>query len=84
MTTDAARLNKEFLHHLQDTAILLGANYWTVDAIDRLSRGEISDSDSLHIRGINYELICATKRKLADCHRISVTVCDEPKIDDLD
>lgn len=69
------QVQRDFLHHLHDTVILLGGGTKVANMIDRTEA--LSESDVEELRDINYRLITSTKDRLVGVHSTSVVTTDE-------
>lgn len=63
---------REFLHHLHDTLILLGAEKVFADLVE--SPETINDCDVKNLRRYNCDLINKVKEKLENINKITISV----------
>lgn len=63
---------KEFLHYLYDTVILLGGGKAVGNMVKRCENGNITDDDIDALRDINIQLINNTKDKLVNMNTMEI------------
>ncbi len=68
-------LNKQYLHHLKDTLILLGCKIKFVSLLEQPK--DINKSDIDDLRKFNCKLLDETKEKLSNINTIKIKVSGE-------